>query len=141
MLRQRLLLEPLLAVLLLFGCDKHADESIAEWRPADHSASWTPAEVPEAEDAPPASLGAALYRARCASCHGETGAGDGPARPPIAPRVDLRASTLSREAAELVITRGRGAFMPAFTGQIPPQGLHAIAQYVVEELRQVEPAQ
>ncbi|UBV43442.1 c-type cytochrome [Deinococcus taeanensis] len=49
--------------------------------------------------------GLRVYAARCASCHGPSGAGG------IGP--SLRASTLSREALTQVITQGKGA-MPAY---------------------------
>lgn len=54
--------------------------------------------------------------------------------PPVAPRIDLRATTLSEAEAAQVIARGRGGFMPAFEAQIPQTGIQALASYVVREL-------
>lgn len=46
---------------------------------ADLSAAWGAVVVRLPEEPPSAAAGAALYRNRCAACHGSTGAGDGPA--------------------------------------------------------------
>ncbi|HMH53388.1 MAG TPA: CopD family protein [Candidatus Acidoferrum sp.] len=65
--------------------------------------------------------GAGLYRIHCASCHGPTGAGDGPARPALPrPPADLRAPhTIQHTAGDIFwwITAGiPAARMPAFGG-------------------------
>lgn len=51
-------------------------------RNVDESSGQSHSEAP----APPAYLAANVYRNRCASCHGATGAGDGPAAAGLNPR-------------------------------------------------------
>lgn len=84
--------------------------------------------------------GAALWTAKgCASCHGATGAGDGPAARGDRPRpYDLTREPLHRprgdgdlrRAAALAIATGRTA-MPGYAGALPDADLWALADHVV----------
>ncbi|MEO8841292.1 MAG: c-type cytochrome [Kofleriaceae bacterium] len=88
--------------------------------------------------------GTALWSsAGCATCHGETGKGDGPAAKAWRP-YDLTASPLRRprehddptsrrRAAATSIALGiAGTPMPGYTGQLPDADLWALADHVVE---------
>lgn len=76
---------------------------------------------------------AALYRARCAACHGASGRGDGPAAPPGATTPDLSDAELqaSRTDDDLarVIREGRG-MMPGFGADINEQGIAALIAHL-----------
>lgn len=120
-----------------------------EWRPSDHTqppgvtASGTPS------PAPPVSAGeselragAALFRSRCASCHGATGHGDGPARSAAIAPPDLAApawqDARTDDAIATVIAQGRGA-MPGFAADLGDLGIGALVSYV-RSLREAAPA-
>ncbi|MGE0209094.1 MAG: FTR1 family protein [Lysobacteraceae bacterium] len=93
--------------------------------------------VPSApERAPDLARGAALYQQQCVSCHGASGAGDGPAAaaldpPPIdftdAARADLR-SPLSLYQATAQGIEGTG--MVGYSGALSDEDLWALAYYV-----------
>lgn len=78
--------------------------------------------------------GAALYRASCATCHGETG------KPPeaMAARLNVRDLTdpevrarLSPDVVEKQIRSGsQNKLMPAFEGALTDEQIRAIAAYV-----------
>jgi len=55
--------------------------SVAAWRSAIAAVSWCAVTMSMTSPvrADDAAIGAAQYKAHCASCHGESGAGDGPA--------------------------------------------------------------
>jgi high-affinity iron transporter len=73
---------------------------------------------PLADDPASGQAGEDLYRANCASCHGATGVGDGPAVGDLArPPVDLADTVPHRLDGELAWTIGAGVAgtqMPAF---------------------------
>ena len=72
--------------------------------------------------------GAALYRERCAACHGATGAGDGPARLTLPrPPVDLRAHHTAQHTA--------GDLFWWLTNGIPAAGMPGFASQLTEEQR------
>ncbi|MDN3566247.1 cytochrome c/FTR1 family iron permease [Paeniroseomonas aquatica] len=81
---------------------------------------------------PDVSRGASLYAEQCASCHGLSGAGDGPAAtnldpPPIAFTDRSRAQERSLFALYQVITQGLdGTAMPSFA-QLSPEDRWALA--------------
>jgi high-affinity iron transporter len=85
--------------------------------------------------APDLARGGQLYQAHCASCHGVTGAGDGPQAaglepPPIAFTDRARASERSIFGLAQVIEQGLdGTSMAAFD-MLPPQDRWALAFYV-----------
>ncbi|MEQ1568918.1 MAG: cytochrome c [Myxococcota bacterium] len=81
-------------------------------------------------------LGAQVFAARCAACHGATGRGDGPAaagmQPP--PR-DLSRPRLPEErrppSRAVVIAEGKpGTAMPAWSGVLTADELAAVQQFV-----------
>ncbi len=87
----------------------------------------------EEEGDPNQRAAAALWEMRCASCHGNSGRGDGAARPPGAALPDLTqpAYQASRSDDQLhsVIKSGRG-MMPAFGDQLSDVGITALVEHV-----------
>ncbi|EIL92538.1 high-affinity Fe2+/Pb2+ permease [Rhodanobacter fulvus Jip2] len=85
--------------------------------------------------APQYARGQVLYAQQCASCHGATGAGDGPAAagldpPPIAFTDRARADERSIFALYQVIDQGlQGTSMPSFAS-LPAEDRWALATYV-----------
>ena len=82
--------------------------------------------------------GKSLYNTNCASCHGESGAGNGPAggalNPPPRNFVDLKAQTwkIGMKISEMYVTLQEGipnTGMASFS-TIPPEDRFAILQYV-----------
>jgi high-affinity iron transporter len=82
--------------------------------------------------------GKALYTQNCASCHGDSGLGDGPAAkvspipvPPIGSAAD--AADLTPTLAYNVVTVGvSGTPMPEFGGKLSPQDRWNIINYIYE---------
>ncbi len=93
-------------------------------------------ELPAGE--PDLALGENLYAARCASCHGETGAGDGD----VMLQQDMRASDFTDPVTKAgdsladyytVVTNGRlDKLMPPFSGSLNPQERLSVAAYVYQ---------
>jgi mono/diheme cytochrome c family protein len=81
-------------------------------------AEWAEATNPIANDETVLTAGEALYRANCASCHGASGAGDGPAAEDLSrPPEDLARIVPYRLDGELAWVIGAGVAgtqMPAF---------------------------
>jgi mono/diheme cytochrome c family protein len=88
--------------------------------------------------------GGAIYRERCAVCHGANGRGDGPAAGLLAPgprdfttgRYKFRSTPTGTlpALADIVATtaRGlRGTSMPGFAGLLAPEEIDAVARYVL----------
>lgn len=84
---------------------------------------------------------AILYRLHCASCHGKTGAGDGPATQllSVKPGDWTRPGVLSRMSEEQIrdkilngtdMPQGRPKPMRGFDGKFRPAELEALVQYV-----------
>jgi mono/diheme cytochrome c family protein len=116
-------------ILMACGGDERTGE-LREWRPSDHQQPSTAApstaapstddRVAPAEDTrDPAETERraviALFASMCASCHGESGRGDGPGRPPVAQMSDLTTATwqsgrTDEQIAE-VIVEGRGMML------------------------------
>lgn len=91
----------------------------------------TPQPEPAVSQADP-ELGTHVYRDRCAQCHGEKGAGDGPAanRFPIA-STNFQAERESYEADLKVVRDGiEGTPMAPWGGQLSEQEMSAVAHYV-----------
>lgn len=92
-----------------------------------HPAQQEPAPSPQDLD-----LGARVYADRCAQCHGDKGAGDGPAadRFPI-PSTNFRTQRASYETDLRVVREGIGGTpMAPWLGQLSGQEISAVAQYV-----------
>ncbi len=91
--------------------------------------------------------GEAIYDARCASCHGDTGEGDGPAgvgmQPPPTDFTDVpldpqRAYLVTREGGRAM---GLSAGMPAFRAALTEQELHDVTAYTLAFYEDPEPQQ
>jgi high-affinity iron transporter len=85
--------------------------------------------------APDLVRGAALYAEQCASCHGATGAGDGPAArelkpPPIAFTDAARAKARSVFGLYQVIAQGLDGTAMASFAHLPPDDRWALAFYI-----------
>jgi mono/diheme cytochrome c family protein len=119
-----------LGLAVLLGCSGRERE-LREWTPADHQPAPGGAGVPDDEEGPGA--GAALFAVHCAGCHGASGAGDGPAAPPMARVPSLRdpAAAARRTDAdvEAIILRGRG-MMPGFAAALSAEGVQALVAHV-----------
>jgi mono/diheme cytochrome c family protein len=80
--------------------------------------AWVEAENPLADDPNAVAAGESLYRANCASCHGRSGAGDGPAvsdlRRPPGDLSDIVPHRLDGELAWTIGAGVAGTQMPAF---------------------------
>lgn len=90
-------------------------------------------EIPD--HAPALALGARIYEAQCAACHGPTGRGDGPAGSALLPSpADLTDFRKLSDATPLDfyrrITIGvTGTAMPAFESRLSPEERWAVALY------------
>jgi cytochrome c oxidase cbb3-type subunit 2/cytochrome c oxidase cbb3-type subunit I/II len=76
--------------------------------------------------------GSALFLAACASCHGETGAGDGPAAGTLAPTptsFHLKQPTQQR-AWEVLENGVPGTAMPPWKNQLSEDERHALVEYL-----------
>lgn len=128
-----------LATLLFAGGCGDEDRELREWRAEDHVQPAQPAPdqtTGEVEEPPPevvARAAAALYGARCASCHGVEGRGDGPEAPGGGDMPDFSSAqyhdTRSDEDLARAITMGSG-LMPAFGSQINQRGVAALVDHV-----------
>jgi high-affinity iron transporter len=84
---------------------------------------------------PSLARGAELYRTECASCHGATGAGNGPQAPGLEPPpANLADAALLRDVTPLDYFRRisigtAGTSMPAFEGRMPAEDRWAVALY------------
>lgn len=138
---------PLLIVVLvavhafLVGCGGSSQPS-GESAPATGSTPSTSAEAPATETpadaaapvADEAKLGAQVYSARCALCHGAGGQGDGPASAGLNPKPRNHTdkaymSTLTDEQILAVIRNGKGT-MPAWGKVLSEAELNAVAKHV-----------
>jgi high-affinity iron transporter len=90
-------------------------------------------EVPPPQ--PSLAIGAQVYRAQCASCHGETGAGDGPGGRGMVPApANLTDAKLLADATLLDFYRRvtigvAGTAMPSFESQLSAEQRWAVAAY------------
>jgi mono/diheme cytochrome c family protein len=125
----------LLGSLFLLACE--GKRELREWQPSDHQ---PPPEVPPegqgegSEQGDPNERAAtALWGMRCATCHGDTGRGDGTGRPPGAVLPDMTSATFQsgRSDRELheVIKKGRN-MMPAFGDQLSELGIEALVKHI-----------
>ena len=75
--------------------------------------------------------GAAIYKAKCAMCHGADGAGQTPMGKNMKLR-DLRSADVQKQTdAELVkwIADGKGK-MPAYKGKLTPADIDALVEFI-----------
>ena len=125
----------ILPLLAVGACEGR--RNLREWQPSDHQPP--PAVAPEGQGTgsesgdPGAGAAAALWSARCASCHGAEGRGDGPGKPPGAGMPDLSSAAYqaTRSDVELhtVVKAGRG-LMPAFGDQLSDEGISQLIKHV-----------
>jgi mono/diheme cytochrome c family protein len=120
------------------GCSEPPLPEAGEWTAADHTqpdrgaATTNQQRAPRAERASdPLAAAAALWNVTCASCHGRTGAGDGPAAP--GPMVSFASAEWQNGRSDVeiaqVITDGRN-MMPAFGDTIAPAGIEALVALI-----------
>ncbi len=122
---------------LSMGCGD--DRPIREWSPDDHGQPQAGVEDGRtAPDGTPANFDeasavASLYRVRCASCHGETGRGDGMGIPPGAQVRDFTdpewQGSVTDEEIAVVIAQGRG-MMPRFDDSINERGINGLVAHI-----------
>lgn len=75
--------------------------------------------------------GAAIYKARCASCHGADGSGS----TPYGKKMGLRSlKGLSEAHVSEVTANGKGK-MPAYKKSLGEDGVKAVSMFVARELR------
>ncbi len=102
--------------------------------PADYASATNPFEG----QADAVTAGEALYTANCASCHGNTGAGDGPAAASLDPKpASLRTTVAETEPVyqHWVISEGGAAAglsssMPAFKGSLSDEDIWRIVTFM-----------
>lgn len=122
----------------LLGCEEPPLPEAGEWTAADHAqpdrgaATTNQQRAPRAERASdPLAAAAALWTVTCASCHGRTGAGDGPAAP--GPMVSFASAEWQNGRSDVeiaqVIIDGRN-MMPAFGDTIAPAGIEALVALI-----------
>jgi mono/diheme cytochrome c family protein len=124
---------PFLAAGLL-GCSPATSAPPA---PSPEASPPAPAPAPEAEasPSPPADRGATVFAQHCASCHGATGRGDGPAGqaldPPAADLVGPRAEHLRGIPRRSIIEEGRpGTAMVGWKAILSAEDLEAVYGFV-----------
>jgi mono/diheme cytochrome c family protein len=89
-----------------------------------------PGATPRIQEA--AGLGKALFAATCASCHGETGDGNGPAAGALAPApTNFHLKKPTEERAWDVLENGvPGTAMPPWRNQLSADERHALVEFV-----------
>ncbi|MCA9529826.1 MAG: cytochrome c [Myxococcales bacterium] len=133
----------LLSAAALAGCNHRDVDSMPVWTPADHSrqdgtefeplSPTTQARPLAPEGDPTLHAARSLWRVSCAACHGDGGAGDGPALTPMMHPPDFTSAAFQRSADDAQLTRsitmGRN-LMPPFGDQIPRPGIEALVRLV-----------
>ncbi len=128
----------LLSALWVLGCEEPPLPEAGEWTAADHAqpdrgaATTNQQRAPRAERASdPLAAAAALWNVTCASCHGRTGAGDGPSA--LGPMVSFASAEWQNGRSDVeiaqVIVDGRN-MMPAFGDTIAPAGIEALVALI-----------
>lgn len=113
-----------LALLLLAACDRPPSVELKEWTPSDHDGEQkgvqTGAQGAKGDAGGTPTLVEIAWRQQCATCHGQTGKGDGPQGPMFKAadlsREEWQAKTKDEDIAS-VIRDGKGR-MPKF--DLPP---------------------
>lgn len=83
-----------------------------------------------------AEAGKAPFQQQCASCHGTSGAGDGPASRAFNPppsdltREDLSAERMFKATRDGGMAVGLAATMPAFSRSMSEQTIHDVVAYI-----------
>jgi len=91
-----------------------------------------PAAAPATQEAASLAVGKALFAAACASCHGATGAGNGPAAGTLAPApTNFHLKKPTEERAREVLEDGvPGTAMAPWKSQLGESERHALVEYV-----------
>ncbi|MHB8215761.1 MAG: cbb3-type cytochrome c oxidase subunit I [Candidatus Sulfotelmatobacter sp.] len=91
-----------------------------------------PGAAPGMQETGSPDLGKALFVATCASCHGETGAGNGPAAGALAPApTNFHLKKPNEERARDVLENGvPGTAMPPWRNQLSADQRHALVEFV-----------
>ncbi len=92
----------------------------------------TPAAAPSTQDVKTLDEGKSLFAANCASCHGDTGAGDGPAAGALAPsptNFHLKKPTQGR-AWDVLENGVPGTAMPPWRSQLRAEQRRALVEFV-----------
>lgn len=92
----------------------------------------TPGATPGTQDTASLDLGKALFVAMCSSCHGDTGAGNGPAAGALAPApTNFHFKKPTEERAWDVLENGvPGTAMPPWRSQLSTDQRHALVEFV-----------
>lgn len=112
------------------GDDHAEDEHMEDEHADDHAHAEVPHEYedlvnPFADDAVAVTAGADLFAVNCASCHGETGMGDGPAAVGLDPKpASLADSSMMSDLTDAYIfwRITEGGTMEPFNSAMPPWG-------------------
>jgi cytochrome c oxidase cbb3-type subunit I/II len=91
-----------------------------------------PSAPPTSQEAASVGVGQALFAANCASCHGDGGAGDGPAAGALAPSpTNFHLKKPTEERAWEVLENGvPGTAMPPWQSQLNKDERHALVEFV-----------
>lgn len=82
-------------------------------------------------------LGKRVYQTNCATCHGMTGEGNGPASAALRPkprnfvRENFKFGGTVPAVMHTIAHGIQGSAMPAWQGTLSPAKIHAVAQYVI----------
>ncbi|MCC7534828.1 MAG: c-type cytochrome [Deltaproteobacteria bacterium] len=124
-----------LVALLVGACSNELYREDIDGSEADVPASYRNLQNPYRDNVDAATVGQILYDARCVSCHGDTGRGDGPQGVGmVPPPTDFVAASLPtegylfwkiREGGEPV-----GSEMPAYRGQLEDGQIWEIVSYL-----------
>ena len=107
-----------LSTVILAACGGGAPAETEPEVPAEYAGKTNPF----AGQADAATAGGALYAERCASCHGATGAGDGPAAAALDPKPADLATVASDQADDFLFWRiMEGGAMEPFNSSMPAQ--------------------
>lgn len=125
----------LVFAMALSAC-KSRPSDLREWRATDHTheegEGQTDPNLPPVEDNDPLVAAMGIWQAQCATCHGESGRGDGPQASLTHP-ADLTSPTFQAgrtdDQIRATITRGRN-MMPAFGNALRPEGITVLVQLV-----------
>jgi cytochrome c oxidase cbb3-type subunit 3 len=120
-------------VWLSAGCGDARE--LREWTPADHPRPQGADELdrlPE-DDAPRPDPEVTLFNLQCASCHGRSGRGDGPSRPPMSQPPDFTSPEWQRSMSDAqlrsAIVQGKG-MMPGFGDKLLPSAIDRLVTYL-----------
>ena len=107
-----------LSTVILAACGGGTPAETAPQPPAEYAGKTNPF----ANQADAATAGGALYAERCASCHGATGAGDGPAAAALDPKPANLATVVGDQADDFLFWRiMEGGAVEPFNSSMPAQ--------------------